>query len=172
MGGIANSCGIRAVMVASVVVASCARPVAPPVSTPPGDGAISWRVATGSLGGEQTQVCDSQAATPCVVPQSTPESPRTVAFSLFLHAGAVPVTYSGRVRVGFIDAEAQEGHELRLNDYRVDPQADPVGVAASGPVIRRAGTYTVDIALEARSAAGAVRTIARTVNVRVSGRTQ
>jgi hypothetical protein len=156
----------------SAAAASCGAPVAPPATTPETDGAISWRLVSGPLGGGQDEVCGSGAPTTCVVAPSTAEAPRTAAFSLFLHAGAIPVTYAGTIRVGFIASEEREGYELRLDDYQVEPEAEPVGVAASGVVTADSGTYTIDVALDALTAGGAQRTIARTITVRVSGRTE
>jgi hypothetical protein len=157
---------------ASVAAASCASPVAPPVTTPSSDAAISWRLVSGTEGGSQDEVCRSDGAAACVVQASAPGSLRTAAFSLFLHAGALPVTYDGTVRVGFIGGETRDGYELHIDDYQVEPDADPVGVAATGLVTRAAGAYTVEITLDARPAAGSARSITRTVSVRVSGRSE
>lgn len=156
----------------SAAGASCGAPVAPPATTPAADGAISWRLVSGAAGGEQTEVCASGAPASCALAPSAADAPRTAAFSLFLHAGATPVTYAGTLRVGFIGREGGGGYELQLNEYQVEPEAEPVGVAASGVVTRDPGTYTIDVALGARAAGGAARTIARTITVRVSGRTE
>jgi hypothetical protein len=173
MDRFAFSFGMRvAVAACASVAASCAAPVAPPVAQPSPGAAISWRLVSGTQGGEQGEVCRSGGAAACVVQPSAPGSPRTAAFSLFLHAASFPVTYSGTVRVGFIGGDGQDGYELRIHEYQVDPGADPVGVAASGLVTGDAGVYTVEIALDARTTAGTARGIERTVDVHVQGRTE
>jgi hypothetical protein len=138
-------------IVAAMIAVGCAGTIAPYSAGPIVDPRISWRIRTGSPGGSDREVCQSDdPRRNCVLQASTAADPRVGAVSVFLHPTNAPTTYTGAVMVGFIAGRDRLWYELNLRAYQIDPGESPVVLAAAGLVVAEPGTYDVHIALLAR----------------------
>jgi hypothetical protein len=165
---LAQCTGCVAVALLAALNDGCAGAVARLSQTTPSEPRVSWRMRSGPLGGDGTEICRSDMPGPCVVQASTAARPRTAAVSVFLHPGGTPTTYTGAVLVGFIANGGAPGYEMNLRNYQVDPSDRPAGIAVAGPITMHPGQYDIEIALLAR-VPGRLdpRQLSRTIPVRV-----
>jgi hypothetical protein len=135
----------------SMALPACAGHTVPEAPGPDAVPHVSWRLLEGALeGGDDDEVCRSDAPIACVLDSSTPSDPRAGVVSVFLHAAGVRTTFTGAVLAGFMDGSSDAGYELNVRDYGVDPEARPSAVSVAGRVVNVPGDYVVRIALLAR----------------------
>ena len=152
----------------NLLLAGCARPIAPTAPGPLSEPRVSWVLRSGPPDGRESEVCRSDQQMPCVLQASTASRPMTVAVSLYMYAAGVPTKYSGALQSSFIEGAGGRGYETKV-DYSIAPGELPTAVTTAGRVTSNPGEHAFRIALLADVPAHMdPHQFERTVSVRVA----
>jgi hypothetical protein len=134
------------------LTSACAKHAPEPVPHP-NSPHISWSIGVG--GGEE-ETCKSTSASQCTIELRRDQPSTSATFHVFLHSvEKADIRYTGTMRVGFLMSPAVEGAEHRINET-VTAGSDPVNDSTTG-IVRPAGTYYVEILLNASPPNGSGR---------------